>query len=118
MVSFYLNLLTKFSGNLLQGCKTAGVHFNPFGVVHGGPQSEIRHVGDLGNLEADQNGVAFLDFYDRMIDLSGKYSIIGRSMIVHSNADDFGLGENLQSTLTGNSGTCIASCVIGLSQSF
>jgi len=37
-------------GNLLKGCATAGPHYNPFNTTHGGPLSEIRHVGDLGNV--------------------------------------------------------------------
>ena len=37
-------------GNLTEGCKTAGPHYNPFNQVHGGPEEKVRHVGDLGNV--------------------------------------------------------------------
>jgi Cu-Zn family superoxide dismutase len=37
-------------GDLTDGCVSAGAHYNPHGLPHGGPSSERRHLGDLGNL--------------------------------------------------------------------
>ena len=51
-------------GNLIEGCKTAGPHYNPHGKTHGGPTSEVRHVGDLGNVEAGEDGIGRLTLED------------------------------------------------------
>ena len=37
-------------GDLTQGCITAGPHWNPHNLTHGGPDDEVRHVGDMGNV--------------------------------------------------------------------
>lgn len=64
------------------GCTSAGAHFNPHQKDHGGPDDEVRHVGDLGNVEADSNGVAKVEISDKLISLSGGHSIIGRTVVV------------------------------------
>jgi Cu-Zn family superoxide dismutase len=82
---------------------TAGAHFNPAGMPHGGPGSERRHGGDLGNLMADANGFAHVTVEVTGITLGADAnSIIGRSVIVHANPDD------LQSQPAGNAGARIA----------
>lgn len=66
------------------GCISAGAHFNPHQKDHGSPTDEIRHVGDLGNIEAGSNGVAKVDITDKLISLSGAQNIIGRTLVVSS----------------------------------
>lgn len=67
----------------------AGAHFNPTNSRHGGPDSPERHVGDLGNLEADRNGHAHYERVDRLISFEGKNSILGLSIIIHADPDDY-----------------------------
>ena len=70
------------------GLSTGG-HFNPAGTPHGRPDDEHRHVGDLGNIEADENGVANIEIADSMLQFDGAHSIIGRSVVVHADEDKF-----------------------------
>lgn len=41
-----------------------------------------RHVGDLGNVIANKEGVAEVCIKDSLISLTGSQSIIGRTMVV------------------------------------
>lgn len=90
-------------GDLSNGCDSLGNHYNPGLTTHGGPDSEIdqRHVGDLGNIEADAQGRAKFRFIDRVIQVP---DIIGRSVVITEKMDDFGKGNNEQSLIDGNSG--------------
>ncbi len=82
---------------------SAGGHFNPAGMPHGGPQAAQRHGGDLGNVQADASGNAHLTIEVTGISLGTEpTSIIGRAVIVHAQADD------LKSQPTGNAGARIA----------
>jgi Cu-Zn family superoxide dismutase len=101
-------------GDLSEGCKTAGAHYNPTGVTHGGPDDETRHFGDLGNLSSDQQGVAVYERSNDLISLIGKYSVIGRSCVVHEDEDDLGRGKFPDSKTTGHSGSRVACGVIAL----
>lgn len=71
-------------GDNTNGCTSAGAHFNPLGKTHGGPADEERHVGDLGNVIADSNGVATVNIQDSLISLQGANTIIGRSLVVYN----------------------------------
>uniref|UniRef100_A0A9J8D200 Superoxide dismutase [Cu-Zn] n=2 Tax=Cyprinus carpio TaxID=7962 RepID=A0A9J8D200_CYPCA len=74
------------------------------------------HVGDLGNVIAGDNGVAKIDIVDAMVTLSGEYSVIGRTMVIHEKEDDLGKGGNDESLKTGNAGGRLACGVIGITQ--
>ncbi|AGE55587.1 superoxide dismutase (Cu-Zn) [Acanthocystis turfacea Chlorella virus MN0810.1] len=101
------------AGDLSEGCTSACAHFNPFNTTHGGPESKVRHVGDLGNIKTDKNGKAKYSFYDSMIKLRGKCNIIGRMIVIHDKTDDLGKGGDAESLKTGNAGKRIACAVIG-----
>jgi Cu-Zn family superoxide dismutase len=104
-------------GDRTNGCTSAGPHFNPYNKTHGGPKDEDRHVGDLGNVEADKEGVARFEFTDRLIGLVGTTNIVGRSLVVHTLGDDLGKGEGEkkeESLKTGNAGARAACGVVGL----
>jgi superoxide dismutase, Cu-Zn family len=90
--------------------KAAGGHFNPKGMVHGDPSKTApRHLGDLGNLEADKSGKATYDLVDPDLPLSGPMSIIGHGVVIHEKADDFGQP-------VGNAGGRLAVGVIGVAK--
>ena len=87
---------------------SAGGHFNPQGYPHAGPDAAKRHVGDLGNLNADNSGHATYDRLDDHVSLNGANTVIGRAVIVHAGKDDF------VSQPTGNAGGRVACGVIGI----
>ena len=68
---------------------SAGGHYNPAGVAHGNATDAQRHVGDLGNISANSDGVAAYRRIDHQIQLNGPESIIGRGVIVHEKPDQF-----------------------------
>jgi superoxide dismutase, Cu-Zn family len=101
-------------GNLSQGFASLGSHFNPFGKNHGGPSEETRHVGSLGNITANEEGVAKIDISDNLVKLIGPQSVIGRSIAVHASEDDLGKGGHENSLVDGNSGPIVGAGIIGI----
>jgi Cu-Zn family superoxide dismutase len=89
---------------------SAGGHFNPTHKPHGAPDAAERHVGDLGNLEADVSGKAHLEWKDKMLKFTGENSILGHAVIVHEKEDD------LKSQPVGNAGGRLACGVIGVAK--
>jgi superoxide dismutase, Cu-Zn family len=89
--------------------KCAGGHFNPTKQPHAGPDDAKRHVGDLGNIKANEDGKATYKRVDKMIALNGANSVIGRSVIVHAKPDDFKTQDP-----PGNAGARIGCGTIGI----
>ncbi|CAG2103640.1 unnamed protein product [Medioppia subpectinata] len=65
-------------------------------------------IGDLGNIVADLKGISRVNIIDQKVSLIGKYSVIGRSLVVHKFTDDLGSGLNRESKTSGNSGGRLA----------
>lgn len=103
-------------GDSTKGCSSVGPHFNPLNKSHGGLSDQDRHAGDLGNINAGQNGIAEISIKD--ITLSGPHSILGRTIVVHAGADDLGRGGNELSKKTGNAGGRIGCGIIRPQLSF
>lgn len=72
--------------------QSVGGHFDPDGTHKHGRQDaprEERHVGDLGNIEANDEGVAEIRIEDELVTLHGAHSVIGRAFVVHEQEDTF-----------------------------
>jgi Cu-Zn family superoxide dismutase len=88
----------------------AGGHYNPAGHDHALADTVEGHAGDLGNLEADDQGNADFSFVAKGITLAGMENpVLGRSIIVHAEADDGGQP-------VGNAGARISQGVIGIAE--
>lgn len=74
----------------------------------------FRHVGDLGNIATNGNGIANVNIKDKIIALQGENSIVGRCLVVHEKPDDLGRGGDEESKKTGNAGKRLACGIIGL----
>ncbi len=101
-------------GDNTDGCISAGPHYNPFNKTHGGIDDKERHVGDFGNVVTDDTGKGSFFFENDLIHLSGKYSVVGRTCVLHADEDDLGRGSYPDSKTTGHAGSRIACGIIGL----
>jgi len=69
-------------------CGKASEHWNPDGSAHGAPDGDTHHLGDLGNVVADEYGRAYYERLDKTMRFEGANSIIGKGLAVHANWDD------------------------------
>ena len=97
-------------GDMSDGCKSMGGHYNPDGVDHG--DINEGHVGDLGNVTADEDGKASFSIKANRVDLIGDRSVVGRGLVIHEDEDDLGKGGDAESLKTGNAGERLACGVI------
>jgi Cu-Zn family superoxide dismutase len=91
-----------------EGCKMACDHYHVGSPQnHGGPPGKRgeRHTGDLGNVTIGKYNYMLKDL---LIE-----DLWGRSIIIHADEDDYGLGGKEDSLTTGNSGKRIACGIIG-----
>lgn len=89
--------------------QSAGGHYAPRGMPHGRPADHERHVGDFGNITANEDGVATIDFTDHVARLGGEHAIVGRAIVVHAGEDQF-------TQPSGDAGARVAFGVIGIAK--
>jgi superoxide dismutase, Cu-Zn family len=94
-----------------RSCGNRGGHYHPGNAPHGAPDNPDgkRHLGDLGNVVAGQDGTAQYSGVVKNISLTGPNAIAGRVLVVHQGEDDY------VSQPAGNSGEQIGCGVIKLS---
>lgn len=98
-----------------EGCKGACDHYHVGSPqTHGGPPGHRggppgkkgeRHTGDLGNVTKGS-----YTYHLKGITVN---DLLGRSVIIHADKDDLGLGQEVDSLTTGHSGARIACAIIG-----
>jgi len=74
---------------------TAGDHFNPTDMVHGGPETDPHHAGDLGNLTVEDNGSSLFEITVQgeglTLDPAADPSLAdedGSALLIHQDPDD------------------------------
>ena len=71
--------------------KSAGGHFNPSNVAHGGPTSDVRHLGDIPNIRSDASGNATVSATIPGATLrdGAADDLVGKAIVVHAKRDDY-----------------------------
>jgi Cu-Zn family superoxide dismutase len=93
-----------------EGCLGACAHFNKGPIRnHGGAPGfkGERHTGDLGNVSKTGHTYSY-----KLVGVSCS-ELLGRTLIIHADRDDLGLGGEEDSLTTGHSGKRIACSLIG-----
>lgn len=72
----------------------------------------LRHVGDLGNLEASDDGTSEFNMIDPIMSLGGPRGVVGRSVVIKEEEDDLGRGGTADSITTGSTVKPIACGII------
>ncbi|MFO7550430.1 MAG: superoxide dismutase family protein, partial [Haliea sp.] len=85
---------------------SAGGHFDPYDAPHGSPERAEHHVGDMGNMEADDEGRVATELTFKHLGFSGPASILQKAVVIHSGKDD------LESQPAGDAGNRIGCGVI------
>ncbi len=92
-----------------EGCAGACSHWHKGAAADHGDYKK-GHTGDLGNIELGPNGL----FKKRYILSKCRIEELwGRTLIVHADADDLGLGDHEDSKTTGHSGARIGCAIFG-----
>ncbi|MCY3871581.1 MAG: ABC transporter substrate-binding protein [Gemmatimonadetes bacterium] len=91
---------------------SAGGHWNPTGVAHGKWGEGEFHLGDIGNMTVDDQGMGKIELTTNLWEMNtgSDIDIVGKAIIVHAGADDF------VSQPSGNAGARIGCGVIELGQ--
>jgi Cu-Zn family superoxide dismutase len=99
-----------------EGCAGACDHYHKGAPASHGPapgrrgaKTRRRHTGDLGNISIEGNNPFKKSYYLNV----RVEELWGRSLIVHADKDDEGLGGHPDSTTTGHSGARIACAIFG-----
>jgi Cu-Zn family superoxide dismutase len=79
---------------------SAGPHFNPGNMKHGGPEKPMHHAGDFGNLTIGEDGKGKLEFETDQISVgNGALAVVDRAIVFHEKPDD------MDTDPSGNSGS-------------
>ena len=86
---------------------SAGPHFNPHKMDHGGVEQSPRHAGDLGNMTIGADGSGRHEVVLKGLTVvAGELSVVVRALVLHEKPDD------LRTQPSGNSGARIGCGVI------